>query len=326
MNNNLLVSIIVINYNGVKYLKGCFESLYAGSYKNIEIIFVDNGSIDASVEFVRSNYSEIKIIENGNNLGLSLASNKGASFAKGDYLLFYNNDTIADKEMISNLVKRCEYDRGVGICGCRTLTYDGKQTINAGVSCDIFGFPFQGKKVFYVDAAIFMRKSVFDEIGGFDTGMFLYGEDRDICWRTWLYGYKVVVENAAFFLHDSFCVTQNIRDYRSTIKKRYLGEFNAIRSISKNYSLGFILLVFPLFLILNLAEITLFLFLLRFDIVRGVYIKAHLENIKNWQTLISLRQKVQKQRKISDRELIKHMYITSGKLNLFFAWGLPKFQ
>jgi GT2 family glycosyltransferase len=246
--------------------------------------------------------------------------------ARGQYLFFYNNDTIADKDMILNLVKRCETDQGIGICGCRTLTYDGSRVINEGVSCDIFGYPFSGKKVFYVDAAIFIRRSVFEEIGGFDKKMFLYGEDRDICWRTWLYGYKVEIEGEAFFFHDSFCVTQNIKDYRSTLQKRYLGEFNAIRSLCKNYSLGFILWILPLFLLINLAEIIIFALLLRFDIIKDVYIKAHRENLRNWQSLLELRKKVQEERKISDRRLIKQMHISSGKLSLLLKWGLPKFQ
>ncbi|MFH0913381.1 MAG: glycosyltransferase family 2 protein [Candidatus Omnitrophota bacterium] len=326
MSNNPLVSVIVINYNGSKYLKRCLESLYAGAYRNMEIIFMDNGSIDSSLDLVRSNFGQVKIIENKENLGLSVASNRGASLAKGEYLLFYNNDTVADKDMILNLVKRCETDKDIGICGCRTMTYDGKQIINEGVSCDIFGYPFNGRKFFYVDAAIFIKRSVFDQLGGFDEQMFLYGEDRDLCWRAWLYGHKVAVERSAFFLHDSFCVTEDIKDYRSTVKKRYLGEFNAIRSICKNYSFAFILWILPLFLIINLAEMILFSLILRFDIVWGVYIKAHMQNLKEWPSSALLRKKVQKGRRITDGQLIKHMHAGSGKLNLFFKWGVPKFQ
>lgn len=326
MNNTPLVSVIIINYNGARYLKKCFDSLYAGSYKNTEIIFVDNGSTDSSVECVKDNFPQIRIIENGKNLGLSIASNRGALIAKGEYLFFYNNDTFADKNLISNLVRRFWEDQGIGICGCRTMSYDGSRIINEGVSCDIFGYPFGGKSIFYVDAAIFIKKSIFDKIGGFDEKMFLYGEDRDICWRAWLYGYKVEVEKDAFFMHDSFCITRNIKDYRSTIRKRNLGEFNAMRSICKNYSLTFLAWVLPFFLTINLAEIVLFSLMLRFDIVKDAYIKAYIQNIREWRNLLILRKKIQKERKISDRELIKHMYFGSAKLSLLLKWGIPKFN
>jgi GT2 family glycosyltransferase len=320
-----LVSIIVINYNGVKYLQKCFESLQAGAYQNIEIIFVDNGSSDGSVEFVRQNFPQIKIMDNKANLGLSISSNRAAAIAKGDYLFFFNNDTIADKDMILHLVQRCESNKSIGVCGCRTFSYDGRRVINTGVSCDIFGYPFSAKKVFYVDAGIFIRKSVFREISGFDEQMFLYGEDRDICWRTWLYGYKVVVEKDAFFYHDSFCITQDIKDYRTTVQKRYLGEFNALRAILKNYSFGYLVWILPPFLLINLAEILLFTVLLRLDIVNA-YLESYKDNLAHLKDLMVLRKKVQGERKIIDRELIRQMYFISAKSLLLLKWGVPKFK
>ena len=83
MGNNPLVSIIVVNFNGKKYLKACFDSLYLGTHSNIEIILVDNGSEDASADFVRQSYKDIKVVDLKKNLGLAVASNKGFEIAKG---------------------------------------------------------------------------------------------------------------------------------------------------------------------------------------------------------------------------------------------------
>lgn len=326
METSPLVSIIVINFNGKKYLKDCFNSLLQGSYKNIEIIFVDNGSSDGSLEFVSNNYKNIRIIDNKFNLGLAVASNRGAGVANGKHLFFYNNDTIADKELIADLVEAMKQDPEIGIAGCRTYTYDGKNLINAGVACDIFSYPYAKAKPFYVDAAIFTRKDIFYKIGGFDEKMFLYGEDKDICWRCWLYGYKVTVIDKARFFHDSACITKDIRQYHTSITKRFWGEFNSLRSILKNYSLFFLFFILPLYIAINIVEVCVFSLKGEFGVIKNAYLKSYIENIRNIKDILRWRSKIQKERKISDFDLIKHMSKASGKLSLFLSMGIPRFN
>jgi len=327
MDKSALVSIIVVNYNGAKYLGRCFESLYAGTYKNIEIIFVDNGSKDGSVSFVRQNFPDIPVVDNKENLGLAVASNRGAQAARGEYLFFYNNDTIAGPQLIELLVKKMESDPAVGIAGCRTYTYDGSRVINEGVACDIFGYPYApGGHVFYVDAAIFIRRSLFDKLEGFDEKMFLYGEDRDICWRTWLYGYTVEVVPGAAFYHDSACITGNLKDYTTSVSKRFWGEFNALRSLCKNYGALSLFFILPAFMLINLAEILVFLFRGNFTAVRQAYLKSYLENIKDLKGLLRKRAKVQRERLAGDQVVLSRMSKVSGKLRLLLAMGLPGFS
>lgn len=319
-----LVSVIIVNYNGRHYLRDCFESLKAGVHGNIEIIFVDNGSKDSSIEFVRERYPEIKIVDNEANLGLAVASNRGAQLSAGEYIFFYNNDTIADKNMISEMVRVADNDPGVGICGCTTLTYDGKEVINSGVACDIYGYPYGKGEPLYVDAAIFIRKSVFKEVGGFDPEMFLYGEDRDICWRTLLYGYDVVVVPTAFFRHDSFC---SMKDgaYVTNVWKRHVGERNLIRSLLKNYSFRNLLKIFPRYLLISLAEVTVFTLTGRINVVRSAYLKAYWWNILRLRDTLRLRRKIQRERKADDSVVLRRMGKKSGKIELFKKIGIPRF-
>ncbi len=110
-----LVSVIIPNLNGEKFLKGCFESLRAQSYKNFEIIFVDNGSDDGSVDFILKNYPETKLITNKTNLGFAQANNQGFKIANGKYMATLNNDTRADKEWLENLVLTAEKNEKTGI-------------------------------------------------------------------------------------------------------------------------------------------------------------------------------------------------------------------
>ena len=319
-----LVSVIVVNYNGRHYLKACFDSLLDGSYKNIEIIFVDNGSRDNSVRFVRMNYPRIKVVDNKANLGLAIASNLGAEQAGGKYLFFYNNDTIAEQGMIEELVTAAESDPGTGIFGCTTMTYDGKEVINSGVACDVYGYPYGGGEPLYVDAAIFIRKSVFDEIGGFDPKLFLYGEDRDICWRAQIYGHGVKVVPTAVFYHDSFCAMKDGK-YTTNIWKRHVGERNLMRTFIKNYTLKNIIRFMPGYLAISALEIAAFLVLGRFRVVTSAYLAAYWWNIRNLPDTLRLRARIQAERRCGDEAVLRKMGKKSGKLLLFKKIGIPRF-
>ncbi|UCD15131.1 MAG: glycosyltransferase family 2 protein [Candidatus Omnitrophota bacterium] len=321
-----LISIIITNYNGRKYLGDCIDSLNRNSLADFEIIVVDNGSCDGSVEFLRVKYSQVKVIALDSNLGLAIASNRGRAAAAGKYLFFYNNDTIADQNLLSELVKTMESDETIGICGCKTLSYDGAKKTNCGVPLDIFGYPYGESKCFYVDAAIFIRREVFDEIGGFDPKLFLYCEDRDLCWRCWLYGYKVVAVDSAVFRHDSFCAVDGEGRLNTNIRKRFMGEAFTIRLLLKNYSFLALLGIFPIYMAINCMEMLLFLFKGRLDVVFGAYIRAYGWNLGNLLETLRLRRKIQSERKTSDISLLKKMYLGSGKLKLFGEVGVPQFR
>ena len=100
-----LVSIIIVNYNGKRWLKACFDSLYRQTYKNFEIIFVDNASKDNSVEFVKENYKKVKVIVNKDNLGFASGNNAGLKEAKGDFVLILNNDTWVKEDLLEKLLQ-----------------------------------------------------------------------------------------------------------------------------------------------------------------------------------------------------------------------------
>jgi hypothetical protein len=322
-----LVSIIIVNYNGKKYLRNCFDSLEKGRYRNFEIIFVDNGSKDGSCEFVRQEYPWVKILDNKENLGLAIASNRGAELAKGDYLFFLNNDTISHPDILSNLVSVMENNTKVGVCACKNMTYDGKYEVCTGVSCDIFGFPCGNESaVFYADAGIFIRKSVFEEIQGFDPKLFLYGEDRDLCWRVLLQGYDIIGVPAAVFYHDSACTSTGTDKYTTNIWKRYLGEYNLIRSMLKNYSTKTLLYIIPQYLILSFLEIMFLLCKGEIKPIFSSYLKAYIDNIGDFRDTWQQHRSIQKIRKVSDSVIQKKMVRWSGKIKMYKKIGVPKFD
>jgi hypothetical protein len=330
MTNAPLVSVIVVNYNGKKYLKNCFDSLGKVDYPDFELIFVDNGSSDDSVEFIRKNYPKVKVLELKANLGLAVASNRGAEVARGKYLFFLNNDTIVDKNILTELVKAAQADEKIAVCACNVFTYDGKDQIGDGIglSVDRFGYPC-GRlgELFYPDAAIFIRKKVFDEIAGFDPELFLYGEDRDLCWRVQLQGYQIVPVESAKFLHDSACGDiEKQKDYKTNIWKRELGERNLIRSMLKNYSFSTLAYILPQYICLSLLELMALIFSGQYKVVKDAYLKAYIWNITNFKDTWNEHKKINRDRVIPDRLLRKKMARPIGKIYVFKKIGVPKFE
>lgn len=112
-----LVSVVILNYNGLKDLKACYESLHSLNYKNIELIFVDNNSQDGNVEFIRENFNKVKIIRLTKNYGFAKGNNIGVTKSKCKYILLLNNDTVVDRNWVSELVKVAEQSDRIGIIG-----------------------------------------------------------------------------------------------------------------------------------------------------------------------------------------------------------------
>jgi len=110
------VSVIILHKNGKDLLKSSLGSLRNQSYKNLEVIVVDNGSSDDSVEFIRQNFPGTNVICNPENFGFAKANNIGFSQAKGEYLFFLNNDTEVEQGCIEKLVAAVERaDKYVGL-------------------------------------------------------------------------------------------------------------------------------------------------------------------------------------------------------------------
>ncbi|MCX6731751.1 MAG: glycosyltransferase family 2 protein, partial [Candidatus Parcubacteria bacterium] len=128
---NPLASIIILNLNGERFLKDCFESLRGQTFKNFEIIFVDNGSADQSVLWVEKNYKEAKIIRNKANLGFAKANNQGFELTRGKYIITLNNDTRVEKSWLENLISAAEKNELAGMCASRIISMDGSGRIDS---------------------------------------------------------------------------------------------------------------------------------------------------------------------------------------------------
>lgn len=325
------VSIITVNYNGRRFLKDFFESIKNLQYDNIELIFVDNASADASVDYVRQNWPGVKVIDNKENLGFSIANNIAAETANGEYLFFLNNDTKVNSEAVLELVKNMSLNLRLGICGCRMMSYDGRTLFHSGIGVDIFGFPVPSGKAFYAEgSALMIRKQLFEVLGGFDPVYFMFHEDIDLAWRVWLLGYQVSAIPGSIVYHSvgasaggTALITKG--QYKSTYFRRYLSERNNIRTLLKNYGFPAVLFILFAYFLMNLAEMSFFLLFLKPRVV-FCYLKAYSWNIIHLKDTLAWRRIIQGKRKISDIEIMSKMNKVIGKLAVFKIVKIPLFE
>jgi GT2 family glycosyltransferase len=206
--------VIIVNWNGAEHLRICLPSLASQSFKSLEIIVVDNGSSDDSSEVASSPGIRWLLLEN--NLGLAPALNRGAAVATGDLLLFVNNDMRFDPGFVAALVEPLERDKEIFAADGMQYNWDGTvrehlavrltNTPSARHSCTelVPGLHFYQQEktvkstVFMASAACMMvRRTLFEEIGGFDDRLPLGYEDVELCWRAWVHRRKTLyVPNA----------------------------------------------------------------------------------------------------------------------------------
>ncbi len=247
-------SIVVVNYNGRHHLEKCLPSLERSAPRAAEVIVVDNGSSDDSVEWVRANYPCVRVLSMGANLGFGEANRRGALEARGDFLVLLNSDTEVEEGWLAPLLAALAEEPEVA-ASCSTLrllaTPELLNGLGGGMSRLAYAFdhgfrfpyepwtpesgePRRRDVLFPTAAAMAMRRREFFEYGGFDPAFFMYHEDVDLGWRLWLLGRRVVVCRDSVVGH-AFGGTSKVEkglDWRLK-----LGVRHAVRSVLKNAEL-----------------------------------------------------------------------------------------
>jgi len=340
-NPNPLVSVIIVNWNGMRFLHNCLGSLSKVKYKNTEILFVDNASQDDSVVFVKNNYPDIKIIVNSKNLGYAGGHEGAFRKAKGELILLLSTDTIVEENLLSELVKAIYSEKNVGAVMPKLLMYPRKDLIDSigsfflasGIIYHIgrdkdqselkYNKPmeiFSGK-----GACMLFKKEVLAKTGLFDKDYFAYFEETDLCHRIWLSGNKVI-----YWPKTSVCHMQG------GASKQMISSFilyhsykNILCTYIKNLSLKYLIRVLPLTLIIYQCGFLVFLLTGKFRNA-WAFQEAISWNISNMRSTLKKRKFVQnKIRKISDdyflpritRSVSLHYYYY-----LFTGEGLAKYH
>ena len=219
----MMISVIIANHNGEEHLDRCLGSLGPPG-PQLEIIVVDNASSDGSLDLVGRRFSGVRVLPQPNNLGFAAATNIGAEVAKGDALLFLNNDAWLEPDALELLADRLEADRRVGLVAPRLRYPDGRRQFSWSPARGILGEALQrlrnglearswvhgtlakgigrlAGRTWYTAACILIRSSAYRQIGGFDTSFFMYFEDVDLCVRLEEAGWGLVQEPRAVVTH-----------------------------------------------------------------------------------------------------------------------------
>lgn len=318
-----LVSIIIVNYNGKKYLERCLSSVLSTEYPNFEIIFVDNASTDESLilldQFKR--YPKIEIIKNTKNTGFAEGNNIGIRASRGEYVVFLNTDTEVTPNWLIELIKVMEEETSIGAGQSKLLQMNDKGLIDSvGDFVDLFGAGYSRgnrekdvgqysaiKDTFSArGAAMITRRSVIREVGSFDSDYFIRGEDIDLCWRMLLRGYRIVLIPTSVVYHVGGGSTSN------RLFAIFHGNKNLVSSSIKNYSLINVLRYNPMPIILGSVLVDL----LPRRNPKNAFAKLKaiawvLRNLRRiWRKRLFVQRYVRKQ---SDSDVIKLMLKTSYK-------------
>ena len=193
------VSIIISNYNGKKWLKNCLESLFAQDFPEpFEIILVDDASTDGSVEYVKNNFPQVKLIALSEEKGFAGSNNIGVKYAQGKYLIFVNPDTKAEEKWLDSLVTAADENQQYKIlCGIQIPSQDINRPRVLGAFGGVRPSPFESTKeitnsLFASGACFLIRKEWLNKLGHlFDPYYFCFAEDLELSLRTILMGGEI---------------------------------------------------------------------------------------------------------------------------------------
>jgi hypothetical protein len=302
-----LISVVVVNYNGKKYLDDCMSSLYCQTFRDFEIILVDNGSSDGSVAFTRHNYPAVIIVENDSNLGFAGGTNAGISIAKGEFIFTLNNDTIADPRILEEIILPMQSNSHVGVCGSKMLLPDGRINSTAiclsrtGAAWDRgMGEADRGQydepeEIFGACAgAALYRRSMLDEIGLFDEDFFLYMEDVDLAFRVQLAGWQCRYVPTARVVH----IHGGTSGPGSEMAVYYLNR-NLLWCTLKNFPPRALLQSMPWIVARNCCDIPYYLLRKRFRSI----IRSKFDAFKSIRKMLKKRKSIKV--KVSDQEILK---------------------
>jgi GT2 family glycosyltransferase len=234
-----LLATVVPNWNLKSDLVECLDSLRRASYSPHQVIVVDNGSTDGSVELIKAHYPEVLLIALPENGGYAAALNAGIvrALALGaEYVLALNKDTLVPPEALAQLVCRLEQDQTIGIVAPKTLYHShpdriyslGDRTYPWLPVPKAFGYGWRDRpslaRVMEFDyvtgCAMLIRASLFPEIGLFDVGFFLFYEDSDFCRRVRDRGYRIICDGGTTIYHKANLSTGKDRVSTSRIRAR----------------------------------------------------------------------------------------------------------
>lgn len=314
-----LISIIIVNYNGEKWLKKCLDSLSRQKDDNFEIILVDNNSSDGSAEFIKKNYLKVKIIQSAKNLGFAGGNNLGIKNAVGEYILILNNDAWLEDDFLKR-IREFFAKNHFDVVSALEAEYNSEKIKikNFTTKVDPFGYTIslpqkdKNRQPFNLCGfCLFFKKKLYEETGGLDENFFLYIEEIDWFWRLRLFDKKIGICEGLHVHHYGSGTVGGKMQYLTFLCRNR----NIPQMLLKNYAWYNLLWVLPIYFLQNIVEILYFSISGKFRLAYS-YLAGWVFIIKNLKKILAKRQWVQKSRKIGDGKIMKqYFYPGFAKLN-----------
>ena len=242
-----LISIVMLNYNGLKYLKRTIPPILKLDYPNYEFIIIDNGSTDGSIEFIK-NFKEIKLIKSPKLREKNFACNYAIDRAKGEFIFLMDNDAlITQKDLLKDLIIFYKNNNNVGVIG---LSYNDEGNKSSKSYGSYLGYYFikeqkevknddikkvSGTQIVYPEGKGFLiKKSIWKELGGYDDHLIFGGDDNDLGIKLWLMGYKNYLYSKTIQIHLGLPERQDNKKYKIKFKEMFYAH---LYTIVKDYRL-----------------------------------------------------------------------------------------
>lgn len=315
---NEAVSIIILNYNGKRFLKDCLNSVLSQSYNNFEIILFDNNSSDDSIAYVKKDFSDsrIRIIQSQSNLGFAGGNNDAVKHCSNDMIVLLNNDTKADTEWLANLIKAVKEKNTIASSFVITKGIDKKYfESNGSISYLMYNvmnvFPDINDEFYPNGCSLIFRKS---EIGfPFDSDYFYYSEDLWLGLKARFIGIKI-----------KFAMDSRVEHFgggagTNNSKKTFYQERNRLLNLYTFFSIPFLIKVSPYISFSKAAKLIISAYSSKYSF--WGLIKAYVWLYLHIPFIVKKRKKIRPNKILHEKEVIKYMTSrvvnNKGKINKF---------
>jgi GT2 family glycosyltransferase len=318
-----VISVVILNYNGAKWLERCLASLQEQTiFNRIEVIVADNLSTDGSdrlAEKLVRDWSNGRFIQNGENLGFCEGNNRGARPAIGEYLFFLNNDTWLEPACLEILLQETE-KAGAAAATPLVLNYDDAtfQSLGAG-GFDLFGLATarlshaHTREVLMPEGCSYLiRRELFTALGRFDAELFMFADEFDLSWRVWVAGRKAVAVPAAR-LHHRGAANVNpkgdgaVVEFRTSDTKRFFANRNNLLTLLKNAQHVLLLLALLQIGLLAAEAVVALLLVRRWGFVKRAYLDAVADCWRLRSHILAERKRVREFRRRSDWWMLRFL-------------------
>ena len=301
------VSLILVTWNSARYLPRCLDGIAQQTFRDVELIVVDNGSADDSVAIVRAKFSDATILQNSDNEGFARAVNQGVARASGEFVQLVNPDAFLGPEYVEKLVEAFEQEE-IGSATGKLLRAEGSGVDSKGIRMTRTGRHFdieegEERDVFGVSGAAAMHRMSFIRDVTLSDGQFLdedfftYREDADVAWRGRLFGWRAVYVPDAVGWHVRTVTPQKRRELPAFINMHSVK--NRFMMRIKNEGLYLALRNAPFELTRDLVIIAAVLTIERSSLPAFPWLW------RNRKRIFAKRREIQRRRRVSDRALAR---------------------